>query len=107
VLAVEAAYAELERQVFLELEETLENARVTRMVHTIALDDMRSANVAAHLARGLYEQGRGTLLELRDAEQRFTGAKVNAIAARLDLEIALEQLRRAVGADLAPPIAAR
>ena len=64
---------------------------------------MHSGEEAVRLARGLYAEGRGTLLEVRDAELRLTQLTLSLIEARFDLEIAREELRRAVGGELAWP----
>lgn len=100
VRRAEAELEDLERTVDAEVDDRLESVALFVEVHGLALQAIRSADEAVRLARGLYEQGRGTLLELRDAELRATLTKLTAIEARLDLEIAREALRHSVGGDL-------
>lgn len=66
----------------------------------LAREAVRAGDEAVRLARGLYEAGKGTLLELRDAELKLTLERLAVSEARIDLEIAREELRRAVGGDL-------
>lgn len=96
----EASHAELERSVLSEVDEQHDNVTLVREIHVLALEAVRASDEAVRLARGLYEQGRGTLLELRDAELRLTLERVTVVDARLDLETAREALRRAVGTEL-------
>ncbi|MCK6548418.1 TolC family protein [Myxococcota bacterium] len=95
-----ASHAELERSVASEVDERHDEVALLREVYVLAREAVRASEEAVRLARGLYEQGRGTLLELRDAELRLTLERVTVIDARLDLETAREALRRAVGAEL-------
>lgn len=98
----EAGHRDLERVVAGEVEEKVESVGLFIEVAGLASEAIRSAGEAVRLARGLYEQGRGTLLELRDAELKLTLARLAEIEARLDLEIAREELRRAVGGEVPP-----
>jgi outer membrane protein TolC len=88
------------RSVLGEVQEKTERVHVQVDVYKLARESVHAAGEAVRLARGLYENGGGTLLELRDAEQKLTLARQAAADARLDLEIAREELRRAVGADI-------
>ncbi len=72
-----------------------------RRIHTLSKRGVRAAEEAVRLARGLFEAGRGTALELRDAEINLTAAQRTMVEARYDIEVAKEDLRRAVGIDLA------
>jgi outer membrane protein TolC len=97
---LEATYEEQERIVAGEVEERLEVLALSAEVYRLAQEAIRAGEEAVRLARGLYTEGRGTLLELRDAELRLTLQKLSAIEARIDLLIAREELRRAIGGDL-------
>jgi outer membrane protein TolC len=95
----EIAYLNTERSVLGDLDDKIEGVETTAAVYSLSVETIRAAEEAVRLARGNYEQGKGTLLELRDAEVQLTLARLNADEARLDLEIAREDLRHAVGAD--------
>lgn len=59
-----------------------------------------AAEEAVRLARTLYQEGRGRALEVRDAELQRTQALLAEIDTRLEIEIAVEVLRHAVGEDI-------
>ena len=88
---------DLERRILSDVHERLDSLRVRVQVYELARTGLRSAASAVKLARKKIEAGRGTLLELRDAELRFTQAQVSAVNARLDVEIGQEELRHALG----------
>ncbi|MEQ8981170.1 MAG: TolC family protein, partial [Deltaproteobacteria bacterium] len=100
VVKARADYAEVERQVMSEVEDRVENLELQLQIYALALDSLRPATVAVESVRGRYKDGKATLITLRDAELKYTAAQVSAINARLDVEIARELLRRAIGADL-------
>ncbi len=95
----ESRKAELLRTVHSDVRDRLDNLQLQREVHGLAILASQAAEEAVRLARGLYEQGRGTLLELRDAELRMTQSRISVRTARLQLEIARHELYRAVGVD--------
>jgi outer membrane protein TolC len=65
-------------------------------------DLLRSARESAEAARGRYQAGVGTLLELLTAESALAGARAQRIQARLGWQAALVQLARDAGSlDLA------
>ena len=99
VRKTEASYENSVRQVEREVLDGVENLRVLYEVFRLARQGAGSAEEAVRLADGQYKQGRGTSLELRDAELRLTQARLGVIEARFDIEVALETLRRAVGSD--------
>lgn len=90
---------DLVRRIEGEVQDRLQTMRVQLEVHRLARDSVRSASEAVRLARGLFEQGLGTALELRDAELKYSQAQLVAVEARLEVEIAREALRRAIGGD--------
>jgi outer membrane protein TolC len=94
---VEATYSEQKRLVQADVEDAYDIAALALDAHAISLEAIRAAEEAVRLARGLYAEGRVTLLELRDAELRLTVQRLTAIEARNDLEIAEERLRRSIG----------
>lgn len=71
-----------------------------RRIHDLSKRGVQAAEEAVRLARGLYDAGRGTALELRDAETSLTDARRTMVSARYDIEVTRENLRRAVGIDL-------
>ncbi len=74
-------------------------AALGAQVELVSLSEQATAaaDEAVRLAQGLYDEGRGTLLEVRDAELQVLQARLAGITARLDREIAREALARAVG----------
>lgn len=97
---LEATYEELQRIATADVEQRIETHVLSMRVYELSLESIRAGEEAVRLARGLYAEGRGTALELRDAELRLTQQKLGAIEARIDVEIAREELRRAVGGTL-------
>lgn len=89
--------ADLERRIAAEVQDRLQTLQTQLDVYTLSQTAVTAAGEAVRLARGLFEQGAGTQLELRDAEQKFSQARLSAITARLDVEIAKEALQRAIG----------
>jgi outer membrane protein TolC len=87
----------LERAVAREVSSRRQNLELQMAVYDLARDAIGSADEAVRQVRALFEGGKGTTLELRDAELKYTQAKLSAINARLDVEVAREELRRAVG----------
>ncbi|MEQ9496024.1 MAG: TolC family protein [Deltaproteobacteria bacterium] len=89
------------RRAISNVDEQLGQLEKQRRIHTLSKRGVRAAEEAVRLARGLFEAGRGTALELRDAEINLTAAQRTMVEARYDIEVAKEDLRRAVGIDLA------
>ena len=102
VIKAEADLADLERRILAEVQDRLENMAVQVQVYRLSQENLLSALLAAEVARELFEEGRNSALELRDAEQKLTSGQLSATNARLEVEVAREELRRAVGADLLP-----
>lgn len=100
LVKLEASYSDLERSVMFEVQRAFDSVALFGEQHALAKKNIKVATTALDLAKAGYQAGRGTLLELRDAEQGLTLARLIAIEARLNLEISREELRRAVGADL-------
>ena len=94
-----ATYREQERQVFSQVEDGLQRYQNQQEATRFAQAQFDAAQEAVRLARGLYEAGRGTSLELRDAELGLTQARIAIINARLDAAIAFADLVQAVGTD--------
>ena len=93
-------YQALGRQTAAEVEDAFELLEAQRDVLELTERALEAAAEAVRLARGLFEQGRGTALELRDAELRYTRAELGARDARFDVEVAKAALARAAGASL-------
>jgi outer membrane protein len=100
---LEATYEEQQRIASADVEERLERLIYAYRIFKLSVDSIRAGEEAVRLARGLYAEGRATALELRDAELALTQQKLSEIQARIDVEIALEELRRAVGGELSWP----
>ncbi len=93
-------YEDQERRVLSEVIDRRQNLEIQIEVYRLARAALRPAEDTVRLSRQRKEQGEATTLELRDAELRFTQAQLAAINARLQIEIAREELRRAVGTDI-------
>ena len=91
--------SELARTIEAEVLDKLDAWALQNALFGLALETLKAADEAVRLADGLYEQGRGTLLESRDAQLRRTEALQNAKTARLEMEIVRQALHRAVGED--------
>jgi outer membrane protein len=85
------------RQISAEVEDRLQTLATQEQIRSLAEGSIKAAEDAVRLASGLYEEGRGTVLEVRDADLRLVQAKLAAINARLDVEISKEALDRALG----------
>lgn len=92
-----AEFDELRRQTAGEVEAARRELVRQLRVYRVAQRQIEAAEEAVRLARGLFEAGRGTALELRDAELGLTQARLTATNARLDIEVAEAQLAQAVG----------
>ncbi|MFO0722936.1 MAG: TolC family protein [Myxococcota bacterium] len=91
--------SELARTIEGEVLDKIDAWELQNSLFSLALETLSAAEEAVRLGEGLYEQGRGTLLELRDAQLRRTEATQNARTARLEMEVARQALTRAVGSD--------
>ena len=94
---IDARRDELQRSVDGEVQDVLDQLTLQVELVRLAHDATGAADEALRLARGLYDEGRGTLLEVRDAELQVLQARLSGITARLDVEIAREQLARVLG----------
>ncbi len=92
-----AAYQNTERNVLAEVEDSFQRLRNQERAIVFAREQVEAAEEAVRLARGLYEAGRGTSLELRDAELGLTRARLARINAQIDAAIAYADLTRSVG----------
>ncbi|MEM7675586.1 MAG: TolC family protein [Myxococcota bacterium] len=90
-------YVLLERQAMSEVADSLQRLKNQERTLQEAIQQIDAAEEAVRLARGLYEAGRGTSLELRDAELGLTRARLARVNAILDAAIAHADLVQAVG----------
>ena len=97
-----ASLDDLKRGVANDVTHRAERLALLFEVYGLARDGDRAAAEAVRLAQALYKQGRGSALELRDAELQLTQARLSLTNARLDIEIAREDLRRAIGGPIRP-----
>ena len=93
----QAEYEAQERLVISQVDDSLQRYVNQQRTAVFGREQVRAAEEAVRLARGLYEAGRGTSLELRDAELGLTRARIATINARLDAAIAYSDLIQAVG----------
>lgn len=93
----QAQLEQLERETLAEVEDARQRWYDQERTFGYALAQIEAAQEALRLAKGLYEAGRGTSLELRTAEVELTRARITAGNARLDAAIARADLERAVG----------
>lgn len=94
---LDAQRAELLRSIEGEIADRTAALAAQLELVTLSAEAAQAAEEAVRLARGLYDEGRGTLLEVRDAELQVLAAKLAGITARLDLELSREALARALG----------
>jgi outer membrane protein TolC len=78
----------------------VEEARVAESTTLRGLLAAEESYRARHL---LYQNGRATTVELLDAETDLTGARLDAIDARIDARVAEVRLARSVGRNLSDP----
>jgi OMF family outer membrane factor len=95
-----ALHQDLLRNIRSDVLERVNNLRLLAQVFELFRAGARAAEEAAKLVSIAYRENRATLLELRDAEFRLITARDQIYEARFDLEVALEELRRAVGAEV-------
>lgn len=95
----EAAYADSERTILGLVDERREVLAAQQDILRLAAEEIDAAEEAVRLARGLFEAGRGSALELRTAQLGRTQSRLTGIGARLDLEVARAQLTQAVGTE--------
>lgn len=91
------SYEDLQRFISAEVSDRTQNLKLLYGVYRLVLDGAATAEKAVQLAKELYRNERATALELRDSELRLTQAKLAVYEARFDVEVALEEVRRAVG----------
>lgn len=94
-----ATFSLQRNQALSEMQDAVQRVRNLERSSRFALVQISAAEEAVRAARGLYEAGRGNSLELRDAELGLTRARIDAINARLDAEVAYADLVRFVGSD--------
>lgn len=103
LVKLQATYDEMKLDAVADVEQRLEEMAGSLQVYALAQESLKHAEEAVRLARGLYTEGRSTMLEVRDAEVRLTVQKLSEIQARIDVQIAREQVRRAAGGELTWP----
>ncbi len=101
---VEADYQDLKRRVFAEVADRLQNLNLQLQVYALATSALGSAREAVRLTRENFSSGQASALELRDAEQAYTSAQLQTFNASIDVAIAQEQLRKAVGVNPLSPV---
>jgi outer membrane protein len=100
VRKAEVLHADLERQIRAEVLEKIEQLRLLAQVFELNRLGARSAEEAQRQVNAAYRENRATLLELADAQFRLITARDAIYEARFDLEVAIEELRRAVGREV-------
>jgi len=105
--AVEGAELQAERvrkegqKVKKDLEASLARSTTQLMrlveIKDIEKDNIRAAQRSLYLAQEQYKLGRGTALEVRDAQLAVTRAKLNLIQTRYDLQLSLAAYHRSRG----------
>lgn len=94
-----ANYDALQRTVYAEVEDSFQRYSNLQRIRLFAAEQVIAAEEAVDLARGLYEVGRSTSLQLRDSELGLTQARIALIDAQLSTEVAYMDLVQAVGTD--------
>ncbi len=86
-----------------EIEQALRSAETARYSINVATTQLTSAEESQRVRTELFRAGRGTLVELTDAETALTNARANLADAYIMARIALVQLNHALGRDATPP----
>ncbi len=100
VIKVQADLKDLERRILSEVYDRIENLALQVQVYDLARNARYLGAEVVRLARAQFDKGESSALELRDAELKFTNAEIALVNARLQVEVAKEELRRACGRDL-------
>lgn len=100
VRKAEVLHQDLLRQIKSEVLEKMEQLRLLAQVFELNRGGARSAEEALKQVTNAYRENRATLFELSDAQFRLITARDAIYEARFDLEVAIEELRRAVGAEV-------
>jgi outer membrane protein TolC len=88
-----------------EIEQALRSAQTARYSISVATTQLTSAEEGHRVRTELFRAGRGTNVELTDAETTLTNARIQLADAYISARIALVQLGHALGRDAAPPSA--
>jgi outer membrane protein len=86
-----------------EIEQALRSAATARYSIGVATTQLTSAEEGLRVRTELFRAGRGTNVELTDAETTLTNARATLADAYVSARIALVQLNHALGRDAAPP----
>jgi len=86
-----------------EIEQALRSAATARYSIGVATIQLTSAEEGLRVRTELFRAGRGTNVELTDAETTLTNARIQLADAYVSARIALVQLNHALGRDAAPP----
>lgn len=85
-----------------EIEQALRSAQTARYSIGVATTQLTSAEEGYRVRTELFRAGRGTLVELTDAESTLTNARATLADSYIQARIALVQLNHALGRDAAP-----
>lgn len=96
----EESHEDLLRQVKSEVLDKVEQLRLLAQVFELNRAGVRAAEAAVKQVTAAYAENKATLFELSDAQLRLSGARDVSFEARFDLEVAVEELRRAVGGEV-------
>ncbi len=86
-----------------EIEQALRSAETARYSINVATTQLTSAEESYRVRTELFRAGRGTNVELTDAETALTNARIALADSYISARIALVQLNHALGRDAAPP----
>ncbi|HTQ07203.1 MAG TPA: TolC family protein [Polyangiaceae bacterium] len=86
-----------------ELEQAARSAETARYSIGVATTQLMSAEESYRVRTELFRAGRGTNVELTDAETTLTNARIQLADAYITARIALVQLNHALGRDATPP----
>jgi outer membrane protein len=95
-----ASYEDLVRVVKAEVLEKRERLELLLQSYRLQDQSVRAAERARSLVQARYERGESNQLELRDAELRLTQALLARIEQRLEVEVGIAELERAIGAEV-------
>jgi outer membrane protein len=95
--AIKADEELLRQKIFLDLQQTYLNLREAEERIPATELAVRQATENLEIARGRYEAGVGSPIEVTDAEVSYANAKASYIQALTDYRIAIADLERAIG----------
>lgn len=100
VKELHAQRAQLEDGIRAEVAQALQAMREATIAIQTTARGLAAAEESYRVRRELFRAGRGTVVEVTDAETELTRARLEAVSARIDLRVAQARLTHATGRDV-------